>query len=562
MKYHYVAGEIQSIFVSLDPWNVPSHRSFYLKASSKSHRKSAGIDFSGLYVAHEWEDSDKTVNYNNQTDNHSSGNMDPADSDSILVPVLSLDIVIVPVADECGLSITGCYAIDYGIGQRIAATPTDISGNPATGFNQDQDSFAGTEETPQGDMTGIKFCTDVSPFDSLAWTTGELPKTRPPNSRLIVDTNKLKHGIMWNVPIHRDQSVVPLTALEFLTNHTGFYELLFSNCDVDGRRILVGGELKWYNDDGYVPAEMTPFKWVFLAYLLSYMGLGSWYGYGMYSVGRETSVSIESTVLLVLLLGLLQMIFHLIDYVTWNTSGHRSFIWIYAAVIARYLKQAVTLSLILIVSIGKGVIIGIVLMGTLYIFLGVCLQLLYAKQYSNSDSMSKEMRAVGQVLTVTVFFIQFVFAVWILCSLQNTTKCLERWNQTGQLRLYLRFRTALYISLAAAVVLAILQTWEQFQSSSQSFVVLEQRTAALTLATNANYLFITAVVAILWYPNPESHEYAYVMGYPPDSPDDNDRDGVVRYRARPHDNDVAGHIELQVEPSRFYHSDENEIVIS
>jgi Lung seven transmembrane receptor len=509
-----VYSEIQPLDFDLDTWNVPEHEVVYIRAGGNPNKPTAGIDLSG-------------VTFSSTKD----------DRDSVFVPRMSVDVVIIPVFQmPCQARFSSYFHDAFHIEQTLGASDTvdkffDESPSSDTcraidlvrwGIGQQGNKTSRATLETGGQSHGFQWCSEVqnSMFDDVA---DEFPTEPPPNSRLIYNQKLIheynltsgvadagKTSILWNIPL--TSSVSPSRRVYPVTE-SGYFLVVFSNCDSLGRRVQVSGSLSWYNDHyQYLPAELMVFWYPITLLLLIYGGMTAWFVYEMYRNSREKTLSVETTVAACLCLGTLEMLMYALDFAVWNHTGHRSWFLLLSTVLLRCSKQAVTLSLLLIISIGQGVIAGIILLGTMYILLTACTQLLYARQYLHgTDVLSMETVDIGRILSILVFLIQGIFAVWMLVSLHNTTTCLQRWNKTGQLQRYLQFRSVLLVSMMIAVAIVALQIHGQFFLASSSFAQVQHGTTTLGFYTSINYLFITVSIAVLWKPDPDSHEYSYVM---------------------------------------------------
>merc|ERR1712151_767002 len=121
---------------------------------------------------------------------------------------------------------------------------------------------------------------------------------------------------------------------------------------------------------------------------------------------------------------------------------------------------------------------------------------------------------MGDVITILTFIIAVIdvtFYMWILDALGHTMQYLENLSQHQKLLRYLRLRLVLLLSIVFAItwaVFGIVNTYMEGQILEQ-----EQEWAILQI-WHLNYFMVLLCVAILWKPDPNAKEYAFVMQLP------------------------------------------------
>jgi hypothetical protein len=125
-------------------------------------------------------------------------------------------------------------------------------------------------------------------------------------------------------------------------------------------------------------------------------------------------------------------------------------------------------------------------------------------------STSKEVKMfdVVQVLTLLISGMDVIFILWILDAMNNTVIYLESMNQTRKLARYNKLRCLFMFSILFAAIWAV---FTLVDSVNDEGLVAEEHAWAIDAATEVNYLFVLIGVALLWKPNPNAQEYAYVM---------------------------------------------------
>jgi Lung seven transmembrane receptor len=303
---------------------------------------------------------------------------------------------------------------------------------------------------------------------------------------------------------------------------SGTYVVLFANCNERGREMFVQGESVWKSIHGYLPGELYGFMYFYTAVAIVYFLLWVWYGFAM-KVNQAYRIEIEKWVMLAISLGLLEMIFRTGDYFVWNSDGYRSSFIIWIGVLAGVLKQGISRCLMVMVSLGWGVVndsLGstmriIIFLGAAYIIvLAVCdLMIIFALEDINILSNNEEIKifTLVRILTLVLNAINVIFILWILDALNNTVFYLETMNQSRKLERYNKFRCLFMFSILFAVVRSV---FELVDSVDDEGLIAEEHAWAIDAATEINYLFVLVGVAFLWKPNPNAQEYAYVMELP------------------------------------------------
>jgi len=173
------------------------------------------------------------------------------------------------------------------------------------------------------------------------------------------------------------------------------------------------------------------------------------------------------------------------------------------------------------VSLGWGVVrdtLGdqmkkIVFAGIIYAFISFAAEI--GEFFLSADV--QEVHDDGQIgiLKIVLGFasalMELVFYIWILDALNGTMQYLENMNQTMKLRRYLRLRFILLISILFAMVVIV---YTVVNNNVEGSVMGDGQEWAIAAAWDANYMFILIGVAILWRPNPNAKQFAYVIELP------------------------------------------------
>lgn len=340
--------------------------------------------------------------------------------------------------------------------------------------------------------------------------------------RLIVDDQKF-NGKYRSITVPREGAIsTHIRYGKIEETKSGTYVVLFANCDEAGREIFVSGASVWKSKHGYLPGDFYGFMFFFSTVTLVYFGLLAWYGRLMY-VNEEHRIEIERWIFLAIALGLLEMIFRTGDFFVWNADGSRSSYIIWIGILAGVWKQGISRCLIVMVSLGWGVVrdsLGsmirpIIVLGALYICCSAVFKLMVVFALEDmttlSDNQEEDIFGVAWILYWVVLAIGLIFFIWILDALNNTMLYLENMNQTRKLDRYLKVRCILLFSFLFATITFV---FRQVDSADAEGIVAAEHAWVMDAAAEVNYLFVLIGVALLWKPNPNAREYAYVMELP------------------------------------------------
>lgn len=217
------------------------------------------------------------------------------------------------------------------------------------------------------------------------------------------------------------------------------------------------------------------------------------------------------------------MIFRTGDCAIWNADGYRSNFIIWVMVLVGVVKQAISRCLIVMVSLGWGVVrdtLGstmsmIVILGTIYVVSSAIrdFMIVFAIEDTNrlSKDNEKELIDVAKLMNYVVAFVDVIFVMWILDALNNTMIYLENMSQTRKLDRFLKLRLVILIAVVMAVFRGV---FILIDSADDQGIIAEEHAWSVQAAEEFIYLFVLIGVAYLWQPNPNAKEYAYVMELP------------------------------------------------
>lgn len=406
----------------------------------------------------------------------------------------TVDIVVFPLNSKCTKDEDNCDWSTLGIGKRIKSSDA--------GNNDDELRWCCDEETIR-----LNLCTQEE------------------YGKLIIDTTifKGKHQ-MINIPYEGAISGNDINIKELYIEEdtSATYVVMFANCDaIYGRDVTVNGKIIFESKHGYLPGELYGFLRFFTILSIIYIILFFWYNNLMRRY-KDSRIDIEKWIKSVILLGCIEMILKTIDYVIWNNIGHRSSSVIWTGIFFGVLKQGFTRCLIVMVSMGWGVIrntLGttmhtIVCLGGTFILVSMLVDGMVLVAYEQMSSISyhtaTEILDVITLLTAVRETINVIFTIWIIDSLSKTMHYLStQKNQSHKLQRTQQLRTIIVLAVIFRCMIAFV-SWmiDNYQDES---IVREEFAWAKEAAVEVNYLFVLVSIAILWRPNESAREYAYVM---------------------------------------------------
>jgi len=303
---------------------------------------------------------------------------------------------------------------------------------------------------------------------------------------------------------------------------SGKYVLVIANCNEEGRDVLVSGKYTWESKHGFLPGEIFGEMYFFISLTVIYLILLLWYGFSM-RLYDDATIPIQKWILGTIILGLLETFFRTGDYLVWNEDGSRFWFALYSGVILGVLKRGISRCLIVMVSLGWGVVRDtlsqlqvIIALGVTYVGAACALDVMDSLSVTENETLDINKSSKLDPFTVAVLAVAFtvalinvIFYLWILDAMGGTMQYLENMNQNMKLLRYLRLRCLLLFSILFAVVWFIFSIVNAKQS-----ILEEQQEWSIDALMELNYLMLLIGVAILWRPNPNAKEFAYVIELP------------------------------------------------
>lgn len=224
-----------------------------------------------------------------------------------------------------------------------------------------------------------------------------------------------------------DEVDVALQSRSIPITKTGMYNVYFIHCEPNLKEITVEGKTIWKNPTGYLPGRMAPLMNFYGYMSLAFVLLGIFW-FSQYARFWREVIPLQNCITLVITLGMLEMAFWYFDYAEFNETGVRptgTTVW---AVTFGTVKRTVARLVILIVSMGYGVVrptLGgltskVLLLGGTFFLASEVLELV-----ENVGAVSDFSGKARLFFVLPVTFLDAFFIVWIFTSLSATVNKLQ-----------------------------------------------------------------------------------------------------------------------------------------
>ncbi|KAL6495957.1 hypothetical protein OROGR_030520 [Orobanche gracilis] len=289
---------------------------------------------------------------------------------------------------------------------------------------------------------------------------------------------------------------------------TGMYNLYFIHCDPKLRELFVDGKTVWKNPSGYLPGRMAPLMKFYGFMSLAFVLLGIFW-FSQYARFWREVLPLQNCITLVITLGMFEMAFWYFDYAEFNETGVRPTgitVW---AVTFGTVKRTVARLIMLIVSMGYGVVrptLGgltskVVLLGGTFFVASEVLEII-----ENVGAVSDLSGKARLFFVLPVAILDAFFILWIFTSLSSTLNKLQARRMTAKLDIYRKFTNA----LAVAVIVSVgWICYEIYFKSNDVYNELWQNAWIIPAFWHVLSFSLLCVICALWAPSQNSMRYAY-----------------------------------------------------
>lgn len=290
-------------------------------------------------------------------------------------------------------------------------------------------------------------------------------------------------------------------------NSTGMYYLYFMFCDPQLNATRIKGQTVWRNPGGYLPGKMVPLMTFYGIASLAYLLLGVLW-FSRFVKFWKDIIQLHYYITAVIALGMSEMALWYFEYANFNATGSRPMAITLWAVSVTSVKKTFSRLLLLVVSMGYGVVrptIGNLtpklLLGTVYFIATEALELV--EHLGNINDFSGKAKLY---LVLPVAFLDTWFILWIFSSLSHTLEKLQMRKSMVKLDLYRKFTN----SLAIFVLLSI--AWVGFElyfKASDPLSELWQIAWIISSFWTVLAFSLLVVICVLWAPSRNPTRYAY-----------------------------------------------------
>lgn len=286
---------------------------------------------------------------------------------------------------------------------------------------KDRHRIGGSHLTPKSDL----ICCDPNLARDQNCKVGEvIINTNPDNPNFPKRIKTFFQGTSDHATM--DTLTVPINA-------TGMYYLYFMFCDPYLKGTTVTGTTVWRNPNGYLPGKMAPLMTLNGFMSLAYLLLGLVWFLRFLQIWKEKDiihVHLHYHITAVIGLGMCEMALWYFEYANFNATGARPMGITMWAVTFTSVKKTLSRLLLLVVSMGYGVVrptLGaqgiasrIMLLGVLYFV--ACEAFELVEHLGNINDFSGKTKLV---LVLPVVCLDSCFILWIFSSLSKTLEKLQ-----------------------------------------------------------------------------------------------------------------------------------------
>ncbi|CAH9134716.1 unnamed protein product [Cuscuta epithymum] len=291
-------------------------------------------------------------------------------------------------------------------------------------------------------------------------------------------------------------------------NTTGMYYLYFMYCDPQLQGTVMSGRSVWKNPDGYLPGKMVPLMTFYGIASLAYLVLGLFWFVKFVQYWKDV-IQLHSHITVVIALGMVEMALWYFEYTNLNSTGKRPMGITLWAVTVSAVKKTLSRLLLLMVSMGYGVVkptLGGVTSKVYLLSLVYFISLEALELVEHLGNINDFSRKTILYLVLPVAFLDAWFILWIFSSLSKTLEKLQVRKSIAKLDLYRKFTN----SLAIFVLLSI--AWVGFELYFNASDPLSElwRFAWIIPAFWTLLAFsLLVVICVLWAPSRNPTRYAY-----------------------------------------------------
>ncbi|KAK6914671.1 Transmembrane protein GPR107/GPR108-like [Dillenia turbinata] len=313
---------------------------------------------------------------------------------------------------------------------------------------------------------------------------------------------------VFSVLFNIDEKVATMPPKSIPITRTGMYNLYFIHCDPNAKELTIEGKTVWKNPMGYLPGRMGPLMNFYGFMSLAFIVLGVFW-FSQYARFWREVFALQNCITLVITLGMFEMALWYFDYAEFNETGVRPngiTVW---AVTFGTVKRTIARLIILMVSMGFGVVrptLGgltskVIMLGATFLVASEVLELV-----ENVGAISDLSGKARLFLVLPVALLDAFFIIWIFTSLSATLNKLQARRMTVKLDMYRKFTNA----LAVAVIVSVgWICYELYFKSCDVYNEKWQEAWIIPAFWQVLSFSLLCVICALWAPSQNSMRYAY-----------------------------------------------------
>merc|ERR1712137_197376 len=301
-----------------------------------------------------------------------------------------------------------------------------------------------------------------------------------------------------------------ISQLDFHTS-SGMYYIKYFNCHQSGAgTVHINGTISWMNPFGNLSAELYPFVWFFALMTIFYLVIGVIWMI-LSAIYWNQLLVLQNCIAGVIFLGMVECITWYFDFLSYNIGGEFNWVAISIGVFSSTVKRTVSRLLVLVVSMGFGVVkatLGtssyqVFFLGGLYFVVSLTQQLILTYL---REGESEFLNFLATVIIFPAALLDTIFYWWIFLSLSRTIQQLTLRKQEVKLRMYTSFLYVLIGSGFVTVAVIIYQTILIITSSEDA---MWNTWWIFQAFWHLLYFTIMLAIAFLWRPTTNNTRYAY-----------------------------------------------------
>uniref|UniRef100_A0A2N9IAS7 GOST seven transmembrane domain-containing protein n=1 Tax=Fagus sylvatica TaxID=28930 RepID=A0A2N9IAS7_FAGSY len=313
---------------------------------------------------------------------------------------------------------------------------------------------------------------------------------------------------VFGVSFGLDEVVATLPSKSIEITKTGMYNLYFIHCDPNLKDLVVEGKTIWKNPAGYLPGRMAPLMnfYGFMSFAFVILGI---FWFSQYARFWREVLPLQNCITLVITLGMFEMALWYFEYAEFNETGIRPIVITMWAVTFGSVKRTVARLIILMVSMGYGVVrptLGgltskVIMLGVTFFVASEVLELV-----ENVGAISDLSGKARLFLVLPVAVLDAFFILWIFTSLSATLSKLQARRMMVKLDIYRKFTNALAVAVIVSVAWIF---YELYFKSTDVYNEKWQNAWIIPAFWQVLSFSLLCVICTLWAPSQNSTRYAY-----------------------------------------------------